>query len=346
MKQLLIKLIYPLLDKLPENWATNIKIIGCVLTGRWRMQPFLLFDYNSVKNESEALAFFADMDGESLAEIRRIYANADLYVAEGRRSFFFYNWGAVEHPAGRPTKKETAAVRKAFCAAYHLPSCCRRLEPASFFFHHGLKMLPTTVQAYLRDKDVIDAGACWGDSTLVFREYLPRRIYAFEPLPKTAAIMANILARNKITAAEVQLEQLGLGESTATMMMSEARQLSANHESADDIAVPMTTVDEYATKNHLQVGLIKADVEGMALNLIKGAAGTFRRDRPVLSIAIYHNAEEFFGVYEYLRSLDANYRFLIRALSDSVLCEGETVLLAYPAELAPAEKKASATAPC
>jgi FkbM family methyltransferase len=346
MKQLIIKLIYPLLDKLPENWATNIKIIGCVLTGYWRMQPFLLFDYNSAKNEAEALAFFADMDGESLAEIKRIYAHADLYVAQARRSCFIYNWGVVEHPAGRPTKKETAAARKAFCAAYHLPPCCRRIEPISFFFHNGLKMLPAAVQAYLRDKDVIDAGASWGDSTLVFREYSPRRIYAFEPLPKTATVMADILARNKITAAEVQLEQLGLGGATGTLMISEAGHPNASTESTDNLAVPMTTVDVYAKQNRLQVGLIKADVEGMALDLVKGAADTIRRDRPVLSIAIYHSAEEFFGVYEYLRSLDANYRFLIRSLSDSVLCEGETVLLAYPAELAPAEKKASATAPC
>ena len=167
--------------------------------------------------------------------------------------------------------------------------------------------------------------------------------------------MAKILARNKITAAEVQLEQLGLGESAATMTLSgvgpsanlsAAGQQSACHNAADNLCVKITTVDEYAKQNRLQVGLIKADVEGMALNLIKGAAGTFRRDRPVLSIAIYHNAEEFFGVYEYLRSLDANYRFLIRSLSDSVLRYSETALLAYPAELAPAEKKASAIAPC
>jgi len=107
MKQLIIKLIYPLLDKLPEKWATNIKIIGCVLTGYWRMDPFLHFDHRGVKSEAEALAFFADMDDESLAEIKRIYAHADLYIAEERRSFFFYNWGAVKPPAWCPTKKET-----------------------------------------------------------------------------------------------------------------------------------------------------------------------------------------------------------------------------------------------
>ncbi|HPY89114.1 MAG TPA: FkbM family methyltransferase [Lentisphaeria bacterium] len=355
MKQLIIKLIYPLLDKLPEKWATNIKIIGCVLTGYWRMDPFLHFDHRGVKSEAEALAFFADMDDESLAEIKRIYAHADLYIAEERRSFFFYNWGAVKPPAWCPTKKETAAARKAFCATYHLPSCCRRLGTESFFFHHGLKMLPATVPAYLRDRDIIDAGACWGDSTLVFREYSPRRVCAFEPSPKNAAIMAKILARNKITAAEVQLEQLGLGESAATMTLSgvgpsanlsAAGQQSACHNAADNLCVKITTVDEYAKQNRLQVGLIKADVEGMALDLIKGAVGTIRRDRPVLSISIYHSAEEFFGVYEYLRSLDANYRFLIRSLSDSVLRYSETALLAYPAELAPAEKKASAIAPC
>lgn len=339
MKKLIIKFIYPLLDKLlPVTCATKIKIIGCVIVGQWRMQPFLVLDYNSVKSESEAHDFFADMDDESLEEIKRIYAETDLYITESRRSCFIYNWGAIEHPAGLPTKKETASARKTFCATNHLPNCSLHIQPASFFFHHGLKMLPTSVQAYLRDKDVIDAGAYWGDSTLVFREYSPRRIYAFEPSPESADVMAKVLARNKITEAEVKLEELGLGESNETMVLLEAGQLGVSTEPTDDNAVAMTTVVAYATQNRLQVGLIKADVEGMALPLIKGAVNTILRDRPVLSIAIYHNLEEFFGVYEHLRSLNANYRFLIRALSDSGLYEGETVLLAYPAELDSAEE--------
>lgn len=332
MKQLIIKLVYPLLNMLPERWAAKIKIIGCVIVGHWRMQPFLLFDYIGTKSESEALEFFADLDAESLEEIKRLYASADLYVASARRAYFIYNWGVVPLPAGRPSKSETAAARKAFCAVYHLPSRCRRLEPVSFFFHHGLKMLPPAVQSYLRGKDTLDVGAYWGDSTLVFREYSPRRIYAFEPLPKNAAIMMDVLKRNKITEAEVQLEQLGLGEAAGTLMLSKSGQ-SPDLDSQESIAITITTVDEYAAQHQLCVGMLKADVEGMALALIKGAINTILRDRPVLSIAVYHNAEEFFGVYELLHTVLPDYRFRLRCLSDSVLCESEAVLLAYPSEL-------------
>jgi hypothetical protein len=57
------------------------------------------------------------------------------------------------------------------------------------------------------------------------------------------------------------------------------------------ILVPVSTVDNEVKRLNLRVGLIKADCEGVEPNIILGALETIRRDRPVLAISMYHNAE-------------------------------------------------------
>jgi len=50
----------------------------------------------------------------------------------------------------------------------------------SFYFHHGLKFLSKSVYDYIKDKDFLDLGAYEGDSSVVFNEYSPSKVYAFE----------------------------------------------------------------------------------------------------------------------------------------------------------------------
>ena len=46
---------------------------------------------------------------------------------------------------------------------------------------------------------------------------------------------------------------------------------------------------------------IKADVEGVGLNVLKGAINTIKTELPVISIAIYHCYEEFFLIHEFMK---------------------------------------------
>lgn len=79
--------------------------------------------------------------------------------------------------------------------------------------------------------------------------------------------------------------------------------------------------------------MIKADVEGMGLKVLNGAEKIIRRDRPLLSLSIYHNEEEFTGIYRTLRSWDLGYHCEIKQFSPLVP-HGEYSLFAYPAEWA------------
>ena len=74
------------------------------------------------------------------------------------------------------------------------------------------------------------------------------------------------------------------------------------------------------------------DIEGFGLAGVRGMVETLKKYRPVLSLAIYHNPDEFFKIKPFIASLNLNYRFAIRKFSHTHLM-AETSLLAWPAEL-------------
>ena len=79
--------------------------------------------------------------------------------------------------------------------------------------------------------------------------------------------------------------------------------------------------------------LIKADIEGMGLAMVRGAEEVIRKNRPVLSLSIYHNREELFGIYQTLREWKLDYHCMVRMLAWPLPGFAELSLLAWPAEL-------------
>ena len=53
--------------------------------------------------------------------------------------------------------------------------------------------------------------------------------------------------------------------------------------------------------------LIKADVEGMGLDMLLGAESVIRQNRPVLLLSIYHSKDELLGIYDTLKKWDLDY---------------------------------------
>ena len=71
---------------------------------------------------------------------------------------------------------------------------------------------------------------------------------------------------------------------------------------------------------------IKADVEGMELALLKGAAQTISRWKPKLAICVYHYPLDLPDTIAYIRALVPNYRFALRHHSPQQM---ETVLYCW-----------------
>ena len=212
---------------------------------------------------------------------------------------------------------------------YHIPK--KYITPEVFLFHHGLKGRGVKLLEYLKDKLFLDCGAFIGDSALVLMEYQPSRIYSFEISRNNMAFFSDVMKKNRISEERVKLIPCGTGAENKTVSFYDGNRSSTSSQVSGNSQAEIITLDSFAADKPA-VGFIKADIEGAGLEMLKGMTGLLRRDRPVLSLAIYHTPEEFFEIKPTIESLNLNYQFEILRLTDSI-CQ-EIVLFAYPQELA------------
>ena len=204
------------------------------------------------------------------------------------------------------------------------------LEEAAVYYHHGMRFLPDSVKNYVKDKIFIDGGAWIGDSTLVFQTYSPKKVLAFDISLENAKVFHDIMKKNDISDDKVQLILKGLGDKLEQKNVKDGEGSITTFDENGDTNVEIITLDSCKEADGT-VGWIKIDLEGYGLPAVKGMVETIKRDRPVLTLAVYHCAEELFGIKKMLESLDLNYKIMFRSLR----FDGyhELTLIAYPAEL-------------
>ena len=154
---------------------------------------------------------------------------------------------------------------------------------------------------------VIDAGAYDGGTPTRFVER-GFKVYAFEmdkrmfPIAKNAAKQKNFVVEN-----------MGLGSYKHTMNYLPLNSGSTHLDDQGTESTLITTIDSYVReKNIPHVDLIKLDVEGAELDVLKGAAVTICRFKPILALSAYHKWDDFWTLMEYVKSLNADYEFAMR----------------------------------
>jgi FkbM family methyltransferase len=199
---------------------------------------------------------------------------------------FYHNDHQVPRGKPRSLKLQAEQYRREPKNSY---SFVHGAGPESFYSHHGLRWLPQSVKDYIWERDIIDAGASTGDSLAVLDAYTNRTVVSYEIIPGTAnqarKTASHFLPRKHVVVTVALSDSIG-----NITVPAEGNVTSGMHESGQ-ILVPVTTVDNEAKRLNLRVGVIKADVEGVEPNLVLGALETIRRDRPVITLSIYHNAE-------------------------------------------------------
>jgi FkbM family methyltransferase len=190
-------------------------------------------------------------------------------------------------------------------------------EQNIFDYRHGLVFLPKKTLKFLDNKDFLDCGAYIGDSAIVFEKFFnPRKIYAFEPDKENYTSLLETIKLNNLKKVIPIKMGVGAFENTANFLLHHSLSRVTNNDS--DIKIAVTTIDKYVSERNLDVGLIKMDVEGFELDVLKGAVETIERFKPVLSISIYHNAEQFINVIKFVKELAVNFKVIIRHLSDLI----------------------------
>ena len=142
---------------------------------------------------------------------------------------------------------------------------------------------------------VIDAGANLGFFSILAGKKigLNGKVFAFEPIKKTAGILDKNIKYNNFLNIEVIEKALGDKQSELNFAVNEdILGCSSNvlREGKNDTEkVQQITLDDFVRENNLnKINFIKADIEGMERDLIKGAEQTIKKFKPKLAICIYH----------------------------------------------------------
>ncbi len=181
----------------------------------------------------------------------------------------------------------------------------------------------------------IDAGAFVGDSLERFmwaHNGVFQSLYAFEPgLRQFIALRARV-ARLKaewaLNGESIVLMNAGLGEHNARSQICSGGSLTslAIGDSPDAETQPVTVLSLDNFLKGQSITFLKADVEGMEMALLKGARSTIQRDKPKISICVYHYPADIPAISLYLRGMVPDYRFSLRHHSPQMM---ETVLYCW-----------------
>jgi FkbM family methyltransferase len=171
---------------------------------------------------------------------------------------------------------------------------------------------------YREGSNILDIGAFIGTHVLLLSEIINKngQIYAFDPL-YTDIIKKNVKANH--LEKKVNIYEVCVGGENKEVEIDEIqRDQVANYANASLVKnvnyaeqikkkkVKMITIDSLQIKN---ISIIKIDVEGFELEVMKGAIKTIQQERPVIFIEIWNKEKEkFISNPIYKKIIELGYR--------------------------------------
>ena len=184
----------------------------------------------------------------------------------------------------------------------------------------------------------VDCGSYDGDSVQRFIQVAKgrfRSVHAFEPDPSNFRRMQEWLGRQSAFAyaERVTLHQNAVGRAAGLIRFNETggegacvpitTDAKAQLGTPDGIAVEVVSLD---TAVNEPISLMKLDVEGHEIEILRGAERHLQESKPKLAICAYHLPTDLIELPKFLQNLDAGYRLGLRHHSNS---RYDTVLYAF-----------------
>jgi FkbM family methyltransferase len=196
---------------------------------------------------------------------------------------------------------------------------------------HGLRQLDPKVLAYVKERAAVDIGAFNGDSAVVLMDFA-KSIHSFEPSPSNYRQLQQAMRLNERAGVRMEPIQLALSDHLGTVRFHDSANSMAQFSESGEVTVELTTLDVFWRDRSEKIGFVKCDTEGCGLSILNGARDTLVRHLPVVSFAIYHNYDEFFGIPARLEQWLENYTFQWVFGTDAAFKWHECVFLGYPRE--------------
>lgn len=177
----------------------------------------------------------------------------------------------------------------------------------------------------------IDGGGYTGDTIQQFIDTAKaegakfRRIVCFEPNEENYSLIRKFYGKRQ----DVKIIPKGLSDEEKTLWFEGEqagfRASSGGEGRANAVSLPVINID--AVPECRDATWIKMDIEGSEMDALKGAKETILRNRPKLTISIYHSDADMIRIAEYIHEMVPEYKLYVRHHSQSQL---ETVLYAVP----------------
>lgn len=131
---------------------------------------------------------------------------------------------------------------------------------------------------------VVDAGANIGNHTVFFAGVCECRVLSFEPDPVASSLLRRNVLANRL-GDRVEIHQGGLGAETgrASLRAPQEHNLGTTGLIVDGKGrCEVRPLDDFADAGKFRI--IKIDVEGMDLDVLRGAQAVIKRDGPIIAI--------------------------------------------------------------
>lgn len=162
---------------------------------------------------------------------------------------------------------------------------------------------------------VIDAGGCWGDTSLLFSSRVGNRgkIFTFEFFDDNLNVLKENLSYNKKLSENIVLTERPLyNKSNEILYLKHAcADITTLTENKNNLQKYKTiSIDDFVKDNKIEkIDFIKMDIEGCELKALQGAVSTLKKYKPKLAIAAYHKYEDYYEIPKFLNELDIGYKF-------------------------------------
>jgi FkbM family methyltransferase len=145
----------------------------------------------------------------------------------------------------------------------------------------------------------VDVGAHVGNHTVYFSHVLGTRTLAFEPNPVTFRhLEANVRENGLAELCALRNVAVGANSSTARAALASAENSGmATVELDPNGAVEVVALDD-ALQHEPRIDILKIDVEGWELDVLRGGARTLARHRPLIYVEVME--EKFDAVRDHL----------------------------------------------
>jgi len=162
---------------------------------------------------------------------------------------------------------------------------------------------------------VIDAGGCWGDTSLIFSSKIGKKgkVFTFEFFDDNLNILKENFSYNKELADNIVLtEQPLYNKSNEILYLDHAcadiTTLTENKNKSKQYK--SICIDDFVENNNIEkINFIKMDIEGYELRALQGATRTLKKHKPKLSIAAYHKYDDYYEIPKFLKNLNIGYKF-------------------------------------